>query len=289
MESKSKKLTDAQEMRKIIDIFEYNKKLSLKEYIQNNEFSVGFSNPISLRFIDKTNIGSNKLVEAVITTYPIDVTIRHMKGFFGFNDEFIYPYKDTITNTETIRVMIFADTEEVEETNKKIIEDAMSACGWYFSCVCSRGIKYWHKTETLEFCKKYPNNISEELRKETDCLYHVSPEYYKNKILNTGFCPYDRNAFFKNPSFVHFIKGNVNDTEIIGLTDQLSNANTNPTNNKIYYIYKVDLNKIPKNVVFIQDPKYIYGVATMSNINKNTIVGVGRINLNNKKPIIEWN
>lgn len=283
-------MTEAEEMRKLIDEFQKmtsierkNNLLYRSKFISKNSYDE--YNPIEVYF-SQYPIEKHVINEGLIMTYPVDQTVKYLKNYFKLNDNnFIYG------NNKSGSEKIIA-TFPYGKNSIEIMDSAMSSCGWYHDRIVD--YPYDEETNTLnisvEYCRKYANNISDQLRNETKYLYHISPLYYKTKILSIGFCPYHRNTQYNYPERIHFIKGNTNENDIIELAKRLYKAdNVKKYNNGIYCIYQIDLNKVNSNIIFVQDPDYEYGIYTTANIGKESIIKIGKIDLNDENAEIEWN
>ena len=219
-----------------------------------------YSNPLSIGMFNP-----HLLEEGLIITYPIEKTVSYIKSYFNLRDAQI-----KVINGENDVKQILVMVPSIAD-NIKIMEKAMNYFGYYLAAPKNEyynpGGLIW-----LQFEPKIQNNISPQLRKEENFLYHITPAYNKGKILHLGFSPRTKNTLFSFPHRVYFIRGSVDNDELISIGKQLCKTNNSVGNDKSYIIFVVDLNKIPEKIPFYFDSNYEYGVFTTSNINSDTIV-----------------
>ncbi len=219
-----------------------------------------YSNPLSIAMLNP-----KLLKEGLIKTYPIEKAAAYIKSYFNLRDIQVKIVEGE-NGVQQLLVMVppIAD-------NIKIMEKAMNYFGYYLAAPKEKtdipGSLVW-----LQFEPKIQDDISIQLRNEEKFLYHITPAYNKDKILNIGFSPRTKNSLFNFPNRVYFIKGSIDEKQIETIGRQLCDANKSEGNDGSYVVFVVDLDKIPENIPFYADSNYKFGVYTNSNIRPDVIV-----------------
>lgn len=260
-----------EDIRKHIDII----KLLNEKYLDlsNRKGCVSIDNPVATYFM-KHALNEDFVNEGLIKTYPISNTINYIKNRFSLNDDEIISAKGE-NDIDVIDVTI-----PEYGNNEKIITTAMNVCGYHYNSIRQKIVENGIIFVTIRYEPKFENDISEELRKKQQFLYHITPNYNKEKIRNIGFSPKAKNGLFKYPNRVYFVLGDVSQRQLFGLGYQLYLNNKSLGNTAEYVFFKLDLDKIPSTIPFYKDPDYMYGVFTTSNIKPDCIVDIGRFDYN---------
>ena len=156
--------------------------------------------------------------------------------------------------------------------NEKLIIEDMESLGYYETI---RGIVEIDDMEysMIRFDPRYPNDITRFVR-NMSCIKHLTPKYNLESIKLNGFVPSHKNEVFKYPPRVHFLKGNIDDKNIDFLGKQLCEYNSNPQNDGSYVLLTLDVTLIPKNVRFVGDSCYKFGICTEDNIPFDAVINI---------------
>lgn len=211
-----------------------------------------------------------KLDEGLINTYPVDKVIEYVSNYFKFNIHQIYK-KKAENDIYHIRVIIAN-----RDNNFEIIKKAMRLCGYSLGAPKESEIHKYPVVE-LQFEPEHQTDESKKIRKEEKVLYHLTPMYNLGKIKHIGFSPRLRNELFSYPSRLYFLRGSVDENEILNLGKQLCKYNSSLGNDKKYALITLDLKKIPNDIKMFLDPNYLYGIFVTENISSDVIVDIKEV------------
>lgn len=158
--------------------------------------------------------------------------------------------------------------------NLKLIEKAMSLCGYFLSYPkkdkIEDGLYNW-----LQFEPRFQEDESKKIRKSEHMLIHLTPYYNLKNIKKIGFSPRCKNTLFNYPSRLYFLKGSLNKQEIENIGYQLCKENNSIGNkNKKYVLITLDLKKIPNDTKMYSDLNYPYGIFITDNISPDVIKNI---------------
>lgn len=212
------------------------------------------------------------LSEALINTYPVDKTVEYISSYFDFIPEQIEVYKSEAENN-IFHIIVYIP---VINDNLKLLEKAMSLCGYYLG---------WPKREKiiegqfnkLQFEPMIQKDESKIIRKEEDKLLHLTPYYNVGKIKHIGFSPRSKNYVFEYPGRVYFMRGSTDEELIKSFGERLCTKNKSEGNNGEYALITIDINKIPENVKMYYDPNFTFGIYVTENIKPNVITNIDKI------------
>ena len=265
----------ANEMRVLIDT------LSTKKYnLSENTGRTSYENPVSLHFL-QYGLCETKLYEGLIMSYPIDKVIEYIKDYFKLGDDI---YKLECANEQE---QIAVEVRNVGN-NLHLIERAMDVCGYFLGfkkrIYKGDGVEWVY----LQFEPKFQKDESVLIRQTETHLYHLTPKFYGEKILKTGFAPYHRNALFEYPGRIYMLKGSTPKQDILWLCTALKNMNKSKGCTERYMIFDVDINNIPQTCKMYTDPNHEHGVFLSENLHPSVITRVGDIMLDGSTPVINW-
>lgn len=221
--------------------------------------SYTYENPLTFSMV-------GELDEGLIHSYPVDKTIQYISDYFELDSDDIMKKKcHDGTYQILIRVPIVGD-------NVKQVKKAMRLCGYYLGSPKEDNLPS-NYLEILQFEPEIKPNITDELRKTEDKLYHLTTKHNYNKIKHIGFSPRCKHSEFDYLGRVYFIKGSTDRSDIMKLCDELKEKNTSSVNNQ-YVLLTIDLHRIPEQVKFSIDSNYPNGVYTRDNISPDVITDV---------------
>ena len=231
------------------------------------------SSPFSISYEKR-----NKLMEGYYATYPIEKVIDYITNRYSLAkniNDFIsgdangYARIEVGDNNEKM-IAVYLPTNKYD---KKNIESDMSLCGYYLSL-----IQPFQNCDILYFEKRIQNNVNDIL-KNTDVIYHVSPLKYKNKITEIGLIPKTLSKLSNHPERIYFTL-NKNYCgpiayEFYNTVKEKYESETNlilkekyrkELEDKSYVIFKVNIKEIKDKINFYYDPNMMEGIYTKENI-----------------------
>ena len=152
--------------------------------------------------------------------------------------------------------------------NDTLIEEDMKKLGYYLG---RRGeiqkVKnMFYQILQFEPYSQLQNDETKNIKNKYKYLYHWTPEYNVNKILQSGLTPYNKNKKFTYPQRIYLMKGDSDLHKIMELGQLLCSTNTDINNNGVYCLLRINLNNIDNNIRFYFDPYSEIGIYTEQNI-----------------------
>lgn len=216
-------------------------------------------NPLAIKYVE----GKKPINEGLIKTYPINNTVDYVRRLFGLRDNQI----NVINKGDIHKILVMYENSEEK---RKQMNKAMNLCGYELA---SENTENVYNVIYQMYTQKFSNSLTEELKKRMKYLIHITPLYNKDKILRQGFVPKSKNEIFTYGDEVFFF---TQDAPIVHIVDQVYQKDCkieNKSNNHIYTLFQVSLEKIPNEVKFEIDPNLDFAVRTKDNILPNTIIG----------------
>lgn len=157
--------------------------------------------------------------------------------------------------------------------NDKLIEDDMSKMGYYLGFKGKIQDVDGMKFQTLQFepSSQLQNDETDNIISMYNVLYHWTPSYLLDSIMQNGLIPSHKNKFFNYPPRTYLMKGDSNDRYILGLGQSLCSLNDNQNNNGEYALLEVNIENIDDNVRFYYDSNSEIGIYTEQPISKDRI------------------
>ena len=170
------------------------------------------------------------------------------------------------------KVYIYIITAIIGE-NDKIIEDDMKKMGYFLGHKGDVQEIQGMSFQVLQFepYSQIQNDETFNVKNRYKHLYHWTPEYYLNDILQKGLIPNHQNKMFNYPHRIYLMKGDSNLYEMKNLGQQLCFVNTDQRNNGKYILLKINLCDIDDSVHFYYDSNSEIGVYTEQEIPSNAI------------------
>lgn len=203
-------------------------------------------------------------------TYPYGEVKSILKKEFNFNDWQIQE-QEGCNKIKTI-LLIPAIGKNVD-----IVVGKMQTLGWHKAFVTPVEKLGYVPLVAISFDPVYQDSIKDTVRKWR-YIFHISPLYNKDGILQKGLLPSSQNSLFKYPPRVYFLKPTTMHSEMEHLVKELYKNDKKPNNNGLYCIYRIDLDKVPENVDFFFDPRYEDGIYTDGKIPRQAITYLTTLN-----------
>lgn len=198
----------------------------------------------------------------MIKTYSIEDTKKHICEFFNLPSDAFQIKSDEYA---TYCYLFFPDKENS-------LQDILKAMDWYgYFCTAKNPKPLENGWYALKFEQKFQENANELLKNE-EYIYHITPKVYKEKIMKNGFVPYSRNNSYNYPDRIYFMLGSNSPIDTIVLISQLSVVKYGVDDKSRYCAIRVDVKKIPNRVVFHQDINKRGAIWTTDNIPPSCIV-----------------
>lgn len=204
-------------------------------------------------------------------TYSIEEVKKELTSKFYFKD---WQIQEQPGANNIKLVVLFSLINQ----NYQIVIKEMEILGWTKSYVAPCSTLGGIPVIAISFDPLYQPSIKNTVRQWTH-LFHLSPIYNKDSILQNGLFPSSQNSKFDYPPRLHLLKPTISQTELLNIGNLLCKANTNPLNNGNYCLFKIDLSKVPEDIEFYFDPRYDYGIYTKQSINNNAITYLYTIKL----------
>ena len=213
-------------------------------------------------------IEQNKLYEGLITTYPIDITISKL------NDNYFDAHEEEVKNGIKMIVVYYVDKED-----ENILLNITNRCGYFLK----EKVKSFNGKDDncydYYFTPKFAYECTDEAYSGDMCLYHLTNDYYIDKILKNGLSPRAKNKIERHPDRIYVTKQNKMSN---GFIKHMLSFMKNYLNKPIKYLYilKIDLSKC-EDKRFFWDPSAQNGMFTYENIPPHCISIIQEIDTKN--------
>lgn len=204
--------------------------------------------------------------EAVFDILPPDEVVN------GMINKYNLPPQLVLKREHHHNIYVYVITALIGE-NAKLVEDDMSKIGYFLSKKGKVAHIQEMKFQALQFepLSQLQEDITDELKSKFDVLYHWTPSYCVNGILNDGLIPNYRNSVFNYPPRVYLMEGGSSDAKRIRLGRILCASNNNPQNNGSYALLTINITNLDESIRFYYDPNSEIGVYTEQTIPKDVI------------------
>lgn len=210
----------------------------------------------------------NKQINEEKLSLPLDKVKEIIKKEYNFNDwQFLIR---TLENNVDIAILIPNTQTYID----KLTED-MTTLGYF--CSFMQNITYNGFTyKAMRFEPLYQPNIREKEIGD-NVLYHITPLRNVENIKKEGLKPLSNNKYFNYPNRVYFLKSNNTAKEIREIARGFHKSNEDDED---YVLIVIDLNRVPVNVAFHNDPSLANAVYTYDRIPSSSIVNVIELHIN---------
>lgn len=210
---------------------------------------------------DKLDINENAENK---TEEPNNVKNELMGKFIFFDWQFIV----TTTKNRVQLILVYAD----DGVNGDILCEKMKYMGWSISYSLKPKEKNGIVVRAIGFDPMYQEAI-DDVKERWKVLYHLSPIYNEESIMENGLVPSTRDKFFKYPPRIYMLTPNIPMGELEKLASNLNKFEKNNENGGVFTIYRIKTNQIPDDVELFYDPRFNYGVYSTKPIPTSAIVG----------------
>ena len=142
--------------------------------------------------------------------------------------------------------------------NVKIINSDMDKMGYFVG----QEYKTPNGWVQVHYEPKVQKDETENIKKETSVLYHLTPYYNVENIKRFGLIPKNANLMFNYPERVYCMMDKVSNDEFVELGNGLSYQNTDSRNDGHYVLLMIMLDRLPNDIKFFYDPNMEYAVYT---------------------------
>lgn len=236
-----------------------------------------------LRLNPHINVFGNILSDIPYIKENIDDIIEPDEVVNKLNRKYNFPANVVAKREAFNKIYIYIITACVG-INDKVIEDDMLKMGYFLG--------YRGKTvnidemsfQVLQFEPMSQLQTDETNNIKTKCnfLYHWTPKYNLENILNNGLIPSSKNSIYNYPNRIYLIRGDANIT-LVKLTGyQIFGTNNSELNDGEYVLLKIKIRELPENIHFFYDSNSELGVYTEDVIPKEYIEVLDFVNFKNK-------
>jgi len=157
--------------------------------------------------------------------------------------------------------------------NDKLIENDMSKMGYYLGFKGNIQDVGGMQFQTLQFepSSQLQDDETENIKSAYNILYHWTPSYSLDGIMQNGLIPSSKNKVFNYPPRTYLMKGDCSDRYILGLGQSLCSSNDNPNNNGEYALLAINIENIDDDIRFYYDSNSEMGIYTEQPIAKDRI------------------
>lgn len=159
------------------------------------------------------------------------------------------------------------------ENNKKLIINEMESCGYFVGKTrnLQREDMYWLQ---IQFEPYHSKSINDEIKSD-DVLYHITSINNEQSILDNGIVPTNEDVVngkkSNRPNMVFLLREYTGRIQWKKLAQIINKSRPNNLKSNRYVVFQIEINKLPKNIVFQGDPEHPSGVCTYSKIPKKAI------------------
>lgn len=156
--------------------------------------------------------------------------------------------------------------------NDKLIEDDMEKMGYFLS------LKKPVKVDDMDYyimqfepTWQLQNDETDNIKSKYNYLYHWTPDYNIDEILEKGLFPLSKNNIFNYPPRIYLIKGDASKELLLQLGTRICFGNLKNSKNTNYTLLKIDIRNIDDNIRFFFDPNSEIGIYTEQPISSKYI------------------
>ena len=247
-----------------------------KQYFADYELLANSYRPFKFNdYLKKNDSGENYILESPKYSVDIQTVRKEIINTFRLESWQIQVIQGE--NSISLAILI----SNWKDNNIKEIINSFERFGWFCSTseneivktniILSDGSKLDGDWVIRQFEPKYQPNVNETVR-NYKFIYHLSPVYNLESILKNRFKVHSQNKKFNYPNRIFFLKGNIDQENIMCIGQQLCDMNTDSRNTGEYCLFTIKTNLIPSDINFYLDPVYEFGIFTEQDIPVETIL-----------------
>ncbi|MBR6517661.1 MAG: hypothetical protein IKT40_12590 [Bacilli bacterium] len=212
--------------------------------------------------------------EAIGDILPADDIVNNIKTKYRLSDDMVVKLEHF--HNIGVYVVVAVIGENVE-----LIEKDMHKMGYFLS-------KYGNIVEIenmhYQVCQfephsQYQEDITDIIKNKYDILYHWTPFYNIDNIIENGLIPSHKNSKFNYPPRIYFMEGDSSDGDRMYLGRLLCSANNDSRNNGEYYLLGVNINNLDSDIRFYYDPNSEIGIYCEQSISSDNIEIIEKVKL----------
>lgn len=148
--------------------------------------------------------------------------------------------------------------------NDKLIEGDMKKMGYFLGIRGQVQNIQGMLFQTLQFepYSQMQNDETKNIKQIYEYLYHWTPKYHLNDILQNGLIPNHQNKMFNYPQRIYLMKGDCELFQMEDLGQRLCFVNMDQRNNGKYVLLRIDLTNIGDDIHFYYDSNASIGIYT---------------------------
>ena len=240
-------------------------------------WAVWVSNPLAPYFLD------GHVNEGLIKTYGPDKTKEYVEQLFGGSENVTItkdkkPVMEKWDKSNTGLFVTYVNTE----VNHDAVAKAMGLCGYDETKHTVTQDADGKIRRSDYYLPRYTENITGLVRSNKGVVYHITQVKNLTKIQKQGIVAKQKNLRFKYISKIHLMKPGVGWDETMNLLRQLDmfvNHNKQEGYNGEWCIMEIDINELPNDCKFYQDPSYVHGMFIFDVIPPKAIKRIKKIKL----------
>lgn len=216
----------------------------------------------------------SRMDEGLITTYDIDTVMRSLEKKFSLTDYQVIRRTGENNNGDDYILIIVPNNESKETIGD--IKHYMNTCGFFLS-----ENRLENNMFVLRFEQKYTKDVTEDILRNCNFLYHLTPSVCVDKILKKGLIPKSKNAIFKYPDRLFFMRQDTPENMLYKFFRALAkvrNLSSYSLRNIKDYgrhsLITIDTTELPKDVTFYVDSMMPYAIFTYDVIPPSAFYGI---------------
>lgn len=157
--------------------------------------------------------------------------------------------------------------------NVELIKDDMERAGYFLSVMGDVTEVEGMSFQLMQFepTSQLQEDITDLVKSRYDVLYHWTPSYCVDGIMQDGLIPSNRSSIFKYSPRTYLMEGDSTDEQMIYLGRLLCARNASQENNGEYALLAVNLEGLDESIRFYYDPNSEIGVYTEQTIPSDKI------------------
>lgn len=212
-------------------------------------------------------VANGVINEGLIKTNPKDFVINYIVNHYsneldGFYDE---------------DGQLIMSIKKGHPAIDKIVKN-MDCFGWFLSVHTDD--EYQKECDVLIFEQKHQDKYTtQDIRGAYDYLFHVTPEYNKDRILKNGFTPKCKNSMFNYPDRIYFWGNRVSQEQLERMACQFWNKNHSKGKTDNYVMFVLDTSKINDVMFQMDDNCWPHAFFTTENVTNQAIIDMQILNI----------